>query len=169
MPNTEKTPQRTNKSPIQLVETASRRLVTFISALSLLLVTGTILASIVIRSFRYDNSWSYDGTLYSLQWLAFVGAAYTAYRGSHITAGIAIENIFPRLSRPIAIIRIAVIAIPLIGFTIIGAQQAFDSFVENEMMLDTLAWPVWISRISIPIGMGFWFLASILSLFTENE
>lgn len=156
-------------SMILRITKLSRKFVEFISGLSLLILLFTIVASIVIRSFHYDNSWSFDGTLYSLQWLAFVGAAYTAYRGGHITSGISLENIFPKLHGILSTFRYMIMIIPIIGFIVIGFQQTINSFMDNEALLDTLAWPVWIARLSIPIGMIFWLLATVQSLFGGEE
>ncbi|CAG9001602.1 MAG: hypothetical protein CENE_03625 [Candidatus Celerinatantimonas neptuna] len=136
------------------------RLTGVIAALSLLLLTCSIILGISLRQFKIDNSWTYDLDLYCLVWLAFSGAVTTALHRRHVTAGIALENMFGR-SRGLIIIRFLIILGFLIILTIAGLNQAAESWQMHEVTLDVVQWPVWIAEIAIPIGAAIWGITEI--------
>lgn len=132
-----------------------------VAAAMLLLLTLSIVAGITLRLFSIDNSWTYDLDLYSLIWLAFLGAVYTARQGQHVSAGIALENILGGRGMILGVIRFAVIAAFLVVFTVSGWQQALNSYQTGETTLDVVQWPVWVAAAALPAGTGLWLLAEI--------
>lgn len=124
-----------------------------------LVLTLSIILGIVLRAFDIDNSWTYDVDLFALIWLAFLGAAFTSLRDHHVTAGIALENIFGGRGLVLSIIRYLVVATFLVLFTVSGYQQAVGSFVNHETTLDVLGWPVWIADSALPVGTFLWLAA----------
>jgi len=126
-----------------------------------LLLTLSVVAGIALRLFGIDNSWTYDLDLYSLVWIAFLGAAFTARRGRHVTAGIALENIFGGRGTVLSLIRFAVIAVFLGIFTWSGIQQAYGSYLNHETTLDVVQWPVWVAVAALPAGTALWLIAEV--------
>lgn len=137
----------------------------FFGAVGLLALTAGIVIGIVFRFIGIDNTWTFDFDLYGLAWTAFVGAVLTARQDLHVTAGISLENYAPAaLSKWIKLLRFVV----TIGFLCLlcyaGAIAAASSFNGHEKTIDVAQWPVWIAKISVPIGTGFWALAEFAKL-----
>lgn len=129
------------------------------AALVLLLLTLSIVLGITLRWIGIDNSWTYDMDLFTLVWTAFAGAVYTSLREHHVTAGIALENVFGGRGTILSIIRFVIIVGFLIVLTISGYEQAQVSFVTGKTTLDISEWPVWIAQASLPLGAGLWAVA----------
>lgn len=129
-----------------------------------LVLTLSIILGIALRALDIDNSWTYDVDLFALIWLAFLGAAFTSLRDHHVTAGIALENMFGGRGRVLSVIRYLVVAAFLVLFTVSGYQQAIGSFVNHETTLDVVGWPVWIADSALPVGTFLWLVAETYKL-----
>lgn len=137
-----------------------------------LLLALSVIAGITLRLFGIDNSWTYDLDLYSLVWIAFLGAAFTARDGRHVTAGIALENLLGGRGTVLGIIRFAVIAAFLGIFTWSGVEQAYGSYYNHETTLDVVQWPVWVTVAALPAGTALWLIAEahrLLCHFAEGK
>ncbi len=143
-----------------------------LAAVTILVLAATIILGIVLRILRIDNYWTYDLDLFSLVWLAFVGAVLTSLREHHVTAGIALENIFGGRGTLLHILRFAVVAAFLVMFAVSGYRQAYSSFITHEATIDVVAWPVWIAKAALPLGAVLWLVAEIhkfLRRFSETR
>ena len=135
-----------------------------LAAATLLVLTVSIVLGITLRIVHIDNSWTYDLDLFSLAWLAFIGAVLTSLRNHHVTAGIALENFLGGRGTLLSLIRFAIIATFLVVFTISGYRQAYTSFVTHETTLDVVLWPVWVAEAALPVGAALWLVAEIHKL-----
>ena len=129
----------------------------------MLLLTAGIALLILLRILHIDNSWVYDLTIFTLVWTAFTGAVLTAYRDKHVTAGIALENIFGR-GIILSLIRFAIVATFLVLLFIASLQQWHSSFVDNETTLDVVQWHTWIAKAALPTSAALWLLAELHKL-----
>jgi len=136
------------------------KLVSIIAALSLILLSISIIAGIVLRMMNIDNSWTYDLDLFCLIWLAFTGTVATAMGRHHVTAGIAIENLIGR-GKLLIILRFLILFSFLCFMSYAGFLQALDSFTMQEITLDVVQWPVWVAKAAVPIGIGVWAVAEL--------
>ena len=134
------------------------------AAVAYMVLTCSIILGIALRLFDIDNSWTYDVDLFALIWLAFLGAAFTSLRDHHVTAGIALENMFGGRGLVLSIIRYLIVAAFLVLFTVSGYQQALGSFVNHETTLDVMGWPVWIADSALPVGTFLWLVAETYKL-----
>lgn len=132
-----------------------------VAAAILVLLTLSIIAGIVMRWIGVNNSWAYDLDLFTLAWVGYVGAAYTSLEGHHVTAGIALENMLGGRGITLSIIRVVIIVGFLILFCISGFHQTQASFLTNETTLDVFQWPVWMGKLSLPLGCALWAIAEI--------
>ncbi|CAM5195039.1 hypothetical protein CDEF62S_01635 [Castellaniella defragrans] len=133
----------------------------YASAVLMVVMTLSILLGIVMRATHIDNSWTYDVDLFSLIWVAFLGASFTALREEHVTSGIALENAYPRCAGLMLVLRFVIIAAFLLTFTISGFSQFLDSFQTHETTLDVMSWPVWIPHLALPVGTLLWLIFEI--------
>ena len=129
-----------------------------------LMLAASVLLGIILRSISIDNSWTYDLDTFSLIWLAFLGAAYTGYRGAHVTSGISLDHLFGRGATVLVVLRFVIVAGFLAVFVYSGYQQLHSSWMFNEKTLDIVQWPVWIAKLALPVGGAAWLAAEIHKL-----
>lgn len=142
------------------------------AAAMLVLLTFSIVAGISLRLIGVDNAWTYDLDMYTLVWLAFVGAVHTSRQGQHVSAGIALENLRGGCGAILAAVRFIVIAVFLAVFTLSGWQLALTSFQSGETTLDVVQWPVWVAAAALPVGTGLWLFAEagrLLHRFLQDD
>lgn len=139
----------------------------YVSAAALVALTLSIVLGIAMRTTGIDNSWTYDVDLFTLIWVAFVGAAYTAVRGQHVTSGLSPEMIFTNSKTLFVWVRFAVMAVFLLLFTASGFMQFMNSLQTHETTLDVMSWPVWIATIALPLGTLLWLVAEIHQLLKQ--
>ena len=142
-----------------------------LAAAMMLLLTLAIVLGIGLRIVHIDNSWTYDLDLFSLVWLAFIGAVLTSLRNHHVTAGIALENLLGR-GTLLGLLRFAIVAAFLVLFTISGYRQAYSSFITHETTLDVAQWPTWVAEAALPLGTALWLIAEahkLLRKFTGSS
>lgn len=135
-----------------------------LAAVTLLVLSFTIILGITLRILRIDNYWTYDLDLFSLVWLSFVGAVLTSLRNHHVTAGIALENMLGGRGTVLTILRFAIVGGFLVMFFISGYRQALTSFFTHETTIDVVEWPVWIAKAALPLGAALWLVAEIHKL-----
>lgn len=135
-----------------------------IAAVITLMLTASVLLGITLRSVSIDNSWTYDLDTFALIWLAFVGAAYTGYRGAHVTSGISLEHLLGRRAMVLVLVRFVLVAGFLAVFIYSGYTQAHSSWMFNEKTLDTAQWPVWVAKLALPVGGAGWLAAEVHKL-----
>lgn len=136
-------------------------LVGYVSAVLMIIMTLSIILGIGMRTAHIDNSWTYDVDLFSLIWVAFVGASFTALRREHVTSGVALENSFPAIAGLMHVLRFIIIALFLVVFAISGFTQFLNSATTHETTLDVMSWPVWIPHLALPVGAVLWLIFEI--------
>jgi TRAP-type C4-dicarboxylate transport system permease small subunit len=123
-------------------------------------LTVSIMVGIVQRWFGAENTAAYNTSLFALVWTAFIGAAYTALREHHVTAGIALEKWIGH-ARAFRIARFAIVCAFLVVLVISGYHQAHDSFASHKTTLDLTQWPVWLGETALPVGAILWIVAAL--------
>ena len=132
-----------------------------VAAFVLLLLTLGIVLGITLRWVGIDNSWTYDLNTFALVWCAFAGASYTALRGRHVTAGIALENMLGGRGMVLSILRFIVVVGFLLLFLASGYWDTLSSFQSHETTFDVDQWPVWVAKASLPVGIAVWAVAEL--------
>ncbi len=135
-----------------------------VAAAITLVLTASVLLGITLRSVSVDNSWTYDLDNFALIWLAFVGAAYTGYRGAHVTSGISLEHLLGRGAVVLVLVRFVLVAGFLAVFAYSGWTQFHSSWMFDEKTLDIAQWPVWVAKLALPVGGVAWLAAEVHKL-----
>lgn len=130
-----------------------------LASVLMLVLAGSIILGIVLRLLHIDNSWTYDLDLFSLLWLAFIGAVLTSYHDHHVTAGIALENMLGSRGAVLSLIRFVIVAGFLALFTVSAYRQWHTSFTTNETTLDVVLWHTWVAKAALPVGTALWLVA----------
>lgn len=139
----------------------------YFSCVVLITLVCSITLGIVMRAISIDNSWTYDLDLFALIWFAFVGAAFTAVRGQHVTSGLSPEMLFTNSKILFVWIRFVIISIFLVIFTISGFAQFLNSVQTHETTLDVMSWPVWVATMALPVGSLLWLVAETHGLLQQ--
>lgn len=139
------------------------------AALIMLLLATSVTLGVALRMIGIDNSWTYDLDLFTLIWLAFFGAAFTSLRNSHVTSGIALENVLQGRGAALALatLRFVIVAGFLVVFAYSSFDQAASSYSNHETTLDIVQWPVWIAKTALPLGAVCWLFAEIHKFFAR--
>ncbi|MGB6008924.1 TRAP transporter small permease [Castellaniella sp.] len=132
-----------------------------IAAAALIVLTIALTLGVGLRLFRVDSSWTYNIGLFSLMWVAFIGASYCALRDFHVTAGISIEHFIHRGHRVIVALRYVVLLVFLAVFLFSAWNKFLETLLTHQRTVDSLRWELWIAQISAPIGIGGWLLADL--------
>ncbi len=89
--------------------------------------------------------------VYFFVWLAFLGSAWAARKGSHITVEL-LYNCFPKPVRKVLYIAIQIVTVVFfLALGYCGCVEIYDEIALNAMT-ETLTVPVWWFTGSIPLG-----------------
>ncbi|MGH3629814.1 MAG: TRAP transporter small permease [Sciscionella sp.] len=132
----------------------------WVGSLCLVALMVAVIYAIVARWTGADEGWTFEIEKFGSAWVAMVGAAYTASRGGHVTAGIALERyVGGRAKLVLQTARQLVVVLYLVVLFWISGQQALSSFQLNQTTIDSLHWPIWLGQVAIPLGALAWLLA----------
>lgn len=120
---------------------------------AMMLITG---ADVVMRyAFNRPLAWAFDLlTHYLLVAGFFLGLSYTLRKNHHICV-----DFFVRMF-PEQMYQIAMVIGSMLGATIFatvacyGAHDAYQAWVNDEVIFGALIWPVWLVKVVIPLGMA---------------
>ena len=112
---------------------------------------AAIVATQVVCRYLFNNSlfWSEEAARYLLVWLSFLGAAAAYYRGAHPGIDILSSRLGPGLRRGKAV---AVHLVCLAFFLVMIWQGAVFSHFVRLQTSPSLALPMWLVVLAIPVG-----------------
>lgn len=164
-----------SRHPARRLQHALRRALAWVAGAAgvltsgiLLLLASSVMLGIILRAIGIDNFWTYDLDTFCLVWLAFLGAAYTGYRGAHVTSGISLEHLLGG-ALVLRLLRFAIVAGFLLVFIYSGYQQWHSSWVFDEKTLDAVQWQVWVAKLALPVGGIAWLVGELHKILSPNE
>jgi len=137
----------------------------YLASALLLILTGLILAEIVMRSF-FDRSTmiadEYSGYLYLA--MVFIALGYTFRENGHIRITLLSSRFSERGQRRIDIFA-ATILLGLLGFILYYSVRMVLDAYRFEMVSETVSeTPIWLTQLPIPIGIALFILAVLAFL-----
>ena len=133
------------------------------AAILLLMVLGT--AQIIFRTvFNSPIAGYIDLVELSMASMAFLGAAYCQRLGAHIRMEILVTHLKGRLLLAAEIFG-TLVALIIIGVLI---SYSWDHFLRSYQLGDTTIdaeYPVWPSKLLVPIAFSLWFIRLLVQLF----
>ena len=130
-----------------------------LAALSLLLIFAVMMAQIGLRQFGAQLPAADDISAYLCVSTAFFALAATFKRGELIRVGMALDRLGPRSRRAAEIAALA-LAAGMVGYIVFWtAQDALFSWEIEEMSQGTVAIPIWIPKLAMPLGAGLLLVA----------
>lgn len=132
-----------------------------VASLSLVALSASILYGVVLRAAKITDTWSYDFDTFVMIWFGMVGAAYTAYLDSHVTAGIALERYWVRAAGLLRLMRFALTSVYLLALVYFGAYLSWQDYTSHSRTFDLAMWPNWVAQFAIPVGALAWLAVSL--------
>jgi TRAP-type C4-dicarboxylate transport system permease small subunit len=130
-----------------------------LAALALFGIFAVMMAQVVLRQFAVQVPGADDVVSYLCVAAAFLALAWTFTRGELIRVGLLIENVPSRARRVMELVSLGV-AVLLVGTVLwyAWADAMFSREIE-EVAQGTVPFPLWIPKLSIPIGVGILLVA----------
>ena len=130
-----------------------------IAALSLLGIFLVMMGQVLLRELSMQFPAADDITAYLCVASAFGALAATFRRGELIRVGLVIERLSPGARRVQELVALAVAAVTVGYLTFWTAQDVLFSWEIEDVAQGTVAIPLWIPKLAMPLGSGLLRLA----------
>ncbi|MDO8771526.1 MAG: TRAP transporter small permease [Burkholderiaceae bacterium] len=115
-----------------------------------------VFSDVVLRYFfNWPLIWAYDLISMYLMAGAFFLSLSSTYAGhAHVRIDIFEQNAPPPMRRASEILT-CLVGIALFGMIAwLGAERAWDNWVQDDRLGGLIAWPTWVSAVLVPTGCG---------------
>ena len=130
-----------------------------LAALSLLLIFLVMMGQMGLRALGLQLPAADDVSAYLCVSTTFFALAATFKRGELIRVGMALDRLGPA-ARRVAELAALALAAAMVGYIVFWtAQDAHFSWEIEEMSQGTVAIPIWIPKLAIPLGAGLLLVA----------
>ena len=130
-----------------------------LAALSLLTIFLVMMAQVALREMNIQFAGADDLSAYLCVATTFFALARTFKNGELIRVGLAVDKLSPRARRlaEIIVLLMAVVAVgTIVWFTL---NDVFFALEIEEVAQGTVAFPLWIPKLAMPIGAGVLLIA----------
>ena len=130
-----------------------------LAALSLLLIFAVMMAQMGLRAVGVQLPAADDISAYLCVATTFFALAATFKRGELIRVGIALDRLRPSARRWAEVLALS-LAAAMVGYVVFWtAQDTHFSWEIEELSQGTVAIPIWVPKLAIPIGAGLLLVA----------
>jgi TRAP-type C4-dicarboxylate transport system permease small subunit len=130
-----------------------------LAALCLLLIFAVMMAQMALRQFGLQLPAADDVSAYLCVSTTFFALVATFKRGELIRVGMALDRLGAG-ARRVAEIAALALAAAMVGYVVFWtAQDALFSWEIEEMAQGTVAIPIWVPKLAMPIGSGLLLVA----------
>lgn len=137
------------------------RFAAWVAGVALVALSAAILYGVVLRAAKITDTWSYDFDVFVMVWFGMIGAAYTAYLNSHVTAGIALERYWERAANALRLARFALTSLYLLALVFFGIFLTWQAYTSHSRTFDLAMWPNWVPLFAVPVGAAAWLVVSL--------
>lgn len=130
-----------------------------LAALALFGIFAVMMAQVVLRQFSLHFPGADDLTGYLCVAAAFLALAWTFQRGELIRVGLLVEQLRPGIRRWVELAALTLAALLVATILRWTLGEALFSFEIEEVAQGTVPFPLWIPKLSIPIGAGILLIA----------
>jgi TRAP-type C4-dicarboxylate transport system permease small subunit len=132
-----------------------------LAALSLLLIFLVMMAQMGLRALGLQLPAADDVSAYLCVSTTFFALAATFKRGELIRVGMALDRLGPGARRAAELVALG-LAAAMVGYIVFWtAQDTLFSWEIEEMSQGTVAIPIWVPKLAMPIGAGLLLLAVV--------
>ncbi len=125
-----------------------------LAALALLGIFLVMMAQMILRQFAIQFPGATDLTGYLCVMVGFLGLAWTFRKGELIRVGLLVENLPPPKRRVMEIFALTIAAVMVAYIVWWSWHDAMFSLEIEEVAQGSVAFPLWIPKLAIPIGAG---------------
>ena len=130
-----------------------------LAALSLLSIFLVMMAQVALREMNIQFAGADDLSAYLCVATTFFALARTFKNGELIRVGLAIDKLAPRARRLLEIIVLLMAAIAVGTIVWFTLNDVFFAIEIEEVAQGTVAFPLWIPKLAMPIGAGVLLIA----------
>ncbi|HEV7455789.1 MAG TPA: TRAP transporter small permease [Roseococcus sp.] len=130
-----------------------------LAALALLGIFVVMMAQMILRQFAIQFPGATDLTGYLCVMVGFLGLAWTFRKGELIRVGLVVENLSAPRRRVMEIFALTVAAVMVAYITWWSWHDAMFSLEIEEVAQGSVAYPLWIPKLAIPVGAGMLLVA----------
>ncbi len=154
---------------VEVIEKVLRSATVVLGVAGSLAVVAIMIITVIDVVTRTITGGSFGGIIeYSeviLVFAVFLSLPYAQFHGSHVAVNLFLERMNPRNARILRALGF-VIGLGVLGWmTWATGQQAAHSIAVQEYRFGISRVPLWPARLSMPIGLGLWFLVLVLNFF----
>ncbi len=140
-----------------------------LSGFMLLLMGLIVFYEIVVRTMGYPTVWSFEISTILFLWGSLLGLNYALKEEAHVRVDILIQYVTGRTAR---ILNFVYFAAGTVYCSILfwkGLDIAVTSFIRDEKTPSVLGTPLWITQVSIPVGVLLLFIHMTKDLLFPSE
>src|SRR3712207_2658768 len=146
-------------APVRRVLDAAYVAAAVLAALSLLLIFLVMMAQTGLRALGLQLPAADDVSAYLCVSTTFFALAATFKRGELIRVGMALDRLGPAARRWAELLAL-VLAAAMVGYIVFWtAQDTFFSWEIEELSQGTVAIPIWVPKLAMPLGAGLLLVA----------
>jgi TRAP-type C4-dicarboxylate transport system permease small subunit len=126
------------------------------SVILLLAIMTIVCVDVAMRYlFRAPLTWVHDFvSMYAMTGLFFLGLASSYRKRAHIGVDVLVLRLSPLWQQRAARLGHLVGLLIFMPIVFLGAERAWVSFVNREVVDGLIPWPTWLGNILVPIGAG---------------
>jgi len=143
------------------VERLEEGLIAFLLAAMTIITFVQVIARYV---FNYSFVWALELVTFLFAWLIFLGMCYGVRMGSHIGVDALVKNLGPRAAR-ISAVAATLLCIAYAGIIFVGSWNYVGKMYEIGTLAQDLPIPLWVPRLSLPVGFGLLAIRFVQVLF----
>ncbi len=127
-----------------------------LAALMMIVIMSIVVIDVVLRyCFNSPISWAYPLiSRYLMIYLFFLAVSDTLRRNQHIFVDLLVRTLNVRNRSLLELLGYLPSAALVAVVLWLGIALTWEQYVNNQVEMDTLAWPSWIATVAVPVGMG---------------
>lgn len=143
------------------------RVYTAIAAVFLFCIMLIIVSDVTLRYvFNSPLRWAFDLiSMYLMAGVFFLSLSDTLANNGHVNVDVLYRRAPARARRFMNSVGCVLALLVFAGIAYQGGRGTWESLASGEVLAGNIAWPVWMSRVFVPLGAGLLLLRLLISLF----
>ncbi len=154
---------------IKWIDRVLIRLEKVFSGVAVIMLFLTMMIVVVDVGLRYffnaPFSWSYDLiSMYLMVGLFFLSLSPTLANNGHICIDLLHKYMPPAMMHATEMIGYVLASGVFAGIVFVSVISTYESYQAKEVVSGVIVWPIWLSKIAVPIGAGTFALRMMLRI-----
>lgn len=148
---------------VRLLSTTERTL-NLVAAGAILVIMVLVTTQIVARKLGHALPGIYESAELLMVAIVFLGLAYIQSQRGHVRMELLVTRMSPRLRGAVEAFTLLLSLALFVIITYKSGQNAYQSWQMKDVTMGLIDWPVWPSKMLVPIGSGLLSLRFIVQL-----